>query len=51
MVMFHFRKTKKTKGLKPAHGAVPVSWLRPGVLIAHGGPGLLPCRGEGVISL
>lgn len=51
MVMFHFRKTKKTKGLKPAHGVVPMGWLRPGVLIAHGGPGLLPCRGEGVISL
>ena len=46
MVMFHFRKTKKTKGLKPAHGAVPVSRLRAGVLVAHGGQGLLPCRGK-----
>ena len=46
MVMFHFRKTKKTKGQEPAHGAVPVSRLRPGVLIAHGGPGLLSCRGK-----
>ena len=33
-------------GLPSAHGAVPVSWLRPGVLIAHGGLGLLPCGGR-----
>lgn len=33
-------------GLPYAHGAVPVSLLRPGVLIAHGGLGLLPCRGK-----
>ena len=33
-------------GLPSAHGPVPVSLLRPGVLIAHGGPGLLLCRGK-----
>ena len=33
-------------GLPYAHGAVPVSRLRPGVLVAHGGPGLLSCRGK-----
>ena len=32
-------------GLPSAHGAVPVSLLRPGG-IAHGGPGLLPCWGK-----
>ena len=46
MVMFHFRKTKKTKGQEPAHGAVLVSLLRPGVLVAHGGLGLLPVGGR-----
>ena len=33
-------------GLPSAHGAVPVSPLRPGGLIAHGGQGLLPCWGK-----
>ena len=33
-------------GLLSAHGSVPVSLLRPGVLIAHGGLGLLPVGGR-----
>ena len=33
-------------GLPSALGPVPVNWLRPGVLIAHGGQGLLPVGGR-----
>ena len=33
-------------GLPSAHGPVLVNWLRPGVLVAHGGLGLLPVGGR-----